>query len=219
MPMSFFRKLRWNLIGILGKLALWIWAKSTRMKIIGQERYKELRDKGKAVIFLVWHGRIFIVPYFFRKRGIMPLISPSKDGEFPAQIMSRWGYRNIRGSSSHAVIRVWNRMKNELKKGGEVIIVPDGPRGPDREMKLGGIKLAQETGALLVPFTFSTSRKKFLKSWDKFLIFYPFTKVVAVYGPPMNVDPALKDDALEKERQKIERVLIELDEKADRFYG
>jgi lysophospholipid acyltransferase (LPLAT)-like uncharacterized protein len=60
MPMSFFRKLRWNLIGILGKLALWIWAKSTRMKIIGQERYKELRDKGKAVIFLVWHGRIFI---------------------------------------------------------------------------------------------------------------------------------------------------------------
>jgi lysophospholipid acyltransferase (LPLAT)-like uncharacterized protein len=219
MPMSFFRKLRWNLIGILGKLALWIWAKSTRMKIIGQERYKELRDKGKAVIFLVWHGRIFIVPYFFRKRGIMPLISPSKDGEFPAQIMSRWGYRNLRGSSSHAVIRVWNRMKNELKKGGEVIIVPDGPRGPDREMKLGGIKLAQETGAVLVPFTFSTSRKKFLKSWDKFLIFYPFTKVVAVYGPPMNVDPALKDDALEKERQKIERVLIELDEKADRFYG
>jgi len=217
--MSFFRKLRWNLIGILGKLALWIWAKSTRMKIIGQERYKELRDKGKAVIFLVWHGRIFIVPYFFRKRGIMPLISPSKDGEFPAQIMSRWGYRNIRGSSSHAVIKVWNRMKNELKKGGEVIIVPDGPRGPDREMKLGGIKLAQETGAVLVPFTFSTSRKKFLKSWDKFLIFYPFTKVVAVYGPPMNVDPALKDDALEKERQKIERVLIELDKKADRFYG
>ena len=110
-------------------------------------------------------------------------------------------------------------MKNELKKGGEVIIVPDGPRGPDREMKLGGIKLAQETGAVLVPFTFSTSRKKFLKSWDKFLIFYPFTKVVAVYGPPINVDPTLKDDVLEKERQKIERVLIELDEKADRFYS
>jgi hypothetical protein len=219
MPMSFFRKLRWSLIGILGKLALWLWAKSTRMKIIGEERYKELRNKGKGVIFLVWHGRIFIVPYFFRKRGIMPLISPSKDGEFPAQIMSRWGYRNIRGSSSHAVIRVWNKMKNELKKGGEVIIVPDGPRGPDREMKLGGIKLAQETGAVLVPFTFSTSRKKFLKSWDKFLIFYPFTKVVAVYGPPMNVDPSVKDDALEKERQKIERILIELDEKADRFYS
>jgi len=65
-------------------------------------------------------------------------------------------------------------MISELKQGGEVIIVPDGPRGPNREMKLGGLKLAQETGAYLVPFTFSTSRKKFLGSWDSFLLFYPF---------------------------------------------
>ncbi len=218
MSMSFFRNLRWSLIGILGKFVLWLWAKSTRMKVIGKENYKELRKHGKAVIFLVWHGRIFIVPYFFRKRGIMPLISPSEDGELPARIMSRWGYRNIRGSSSHAIIRVWNQMKSELKNGGEVIIVPDGPRGPNRKMKLGGMKLAQETGAVLVPFTFSSSRKKFLKSWDKFSIFYPFSRVVAVYGPPIEIDPALKDDDLETERQRIERQLIELDKKADRFF-
>jgi lysophospholipid acyltransferase (LPLAT)-like uncharacterized protein len=218
MPMSFLRNLRWSLIGILGKFVLWLWAKSTRMKIIGEENYKELRKQGKAVIFLVWHGRIFIVPYFFRKRGIMPLISPSEDGEFPARIMSRWGYKNIRGSSSHAIIRVWNQMKSELNNGGEVIIVPDGPRGPNREMKLGGMKLARETGAFLVPFTFSSSRKKFLKSWDKFLFFYPFSRVVAVYGPPIEVDSALNDDGMEKERQRIERQLIELDEKADRFF-
>lgn len=218
MPMSFFRNLRWSLIGILGKFVLWLWAKSTRMKIIGEESYQELRKQGKAVIFLVWHGRIFIVPYFFRKRGIMPLISPSEDGEFPARIMARWGYRNIRGSSSHAIIRVWNQMKSELNNGGEVIIVPDGPRGPNRKMKLGGLKLARETGAFLVPFTFSSSKKKFLKSWDKFLIFYPFSRVVAVYGPPIEVDSTLNDDSMEKERQRIERQLIELDEKADRFF-
>ncbi len=219
MPMTFFRNLRWSLIGILGKFVLWLWAKSTRMKVIGEEHYKELRKQGKAVIFLVWHSRIFIVPYFFRKREIMPLISPSEDGELPARIMSRWGYRNIRGSSSHAIIRVWNQMKNELRNGGEVIIVPDGPRGPNRKMKLGGMKLARETGAVLVPFTFSASRKKFLKSWDKFSIFYPFSRVVAVYGPPIEVDPALKDDDLETERQRIEDQLIELDEKADRFFA
>jgi hypothetical protein len=132
--------------------------------------------------------------------------------------MSRWGYKNIRGSSSHAIIRVWNQMKSELNNGGEVIIVPDGPRGPNREMKLGGMKLARETGAFLVPFTFSSSRKKFLKSWDKFLFFYPFSRVVAVYGPPIEVDSALNDDGMEKERQRIERQLIELDEKADRFF-
>ncbi|MBL7084294.1 MAG: lysophospholipid acyltransferase family protein [Candidatus Aminicenantes bacterium] len=216
--MSFLNEMRWRLVGFVGRLVLWLWAKTTRMKILGEEDYLELRAQGKPVIFLVWHGRIFIVPYFFRRRDIMPLISPSEDGEIAARIMSKWGYRNLRGSGSHAIIKVWNEMKRELQNGGELIIVPDGPRGPNRKVKLGGLKLAQETGAILVPFTFSTSRKKFLKSWDNFLIFYPFSKVVAIYGSPFTVDPGLKDEELEKEQQKIERFMIELDEKADNYH-
>jgi lysophospholipid acyltransferase (LPLAT)-like uncharacterized protein len=219
MPMSFLNKIRWNLVGIVGKLVLFLWAKSTRMTVLGEESYQRLREQGKPVIFLVWHGRIFIVPYFFRRRNIMPLVSPSEDGEIPARIMSRWGYRIVRGSSSHLIIKAWNEMISELKRGGEVIIVPDGPRGPNREMKLGGLRLAQETGAYLVPFTFSTSRKKILRSWDKFLFFYPFSRVVAMYGQPFTIEPSLKEDALEKERQKIETILVQLDEEADRYYG
>jgi len=219
MPMSFFSEFRWRMVGVLGKLVLWLWAKSARMKVLGVENYQEIREQGKPVIFLVWHGRIFIVPFFFRRRGIMPLISPSKDGEIATRIMSGWGYRILRGSSSHALIRVWNKMKRELQSGGELIIVPDGPRGPNREMKLGALKLAQETGAILVPFTFSSSRKKFLKSWDNFLIFHPLSKIVAMYGEHFTVDPDLKDNELEKERHKIERFMLHLDEKADRFFN
>ncbi len=217
--MSLFFEIRWMLIGFVGKVILWKWAKFSRIKILGEKSYRDLRRQGKPVIFLVWHGRIFIVPYFFRRRKIMPLISPSKDGEIAARIMSGWGYRILRGSGSHAILKVWTVMKRELRSGGEVIIVPDGPRGPDRKMKLGGLKLAQETGAVLVPFTFSTSRKKFLKSWDNFLMFYPFSRIVAIYGKPIHIDPGLKEDELEKERQRIEQLMIQLDEKADRFYG
>lgn len=202
----------------MGKVILWKWAKSSRIKILGEESYRDLRRQGKPVIFLVWHGRIFFVPYFFRRRKIMPLISPSKDGEIAARIMSGWGYRILRGSGSHAILKVWTIMKKELRSGGEVIIVPDGPSGPDRKIKLGGLKLAQETGAVLVPFTFSTSRKKFLKSWDNFLMFYPFSRIVSIYGEPIHIDPGLKGDELEKERQRIEQLMIQLDEKADRFY-
>ncbi|UCC40440.1 MAG: lysophospholipid acyltransferase family protein [Candidatus Aminicenantes bacterium] len=217
--MPFLDKIRWNMVGILGKIILFLWAKSTRMKILGEESYQKLREQGKPVIFLVWHGRIFIVPYFFRRRKIMPLVSPSEDGEIPAQIMSRWGYRIVRGSSSHVIRKAWNVMIKELQRGGEVIIVPDGPRGPNREMKLGGLKLAQETGAYLVPFTFSTSRKKFLRSWDSFLLFYPFSRVVAVYGQPIAIESDLKGDALETERQRIEKLLVQLDEKADKYHS
>lgn len=216
--MSFLRRVRWNLVGFLGKLVLWLWAKSTRMTVLGEEDYQKLREQGKPVIFLVWHGRIFIVPYFFRRRGIMPLISPSEDGEIAAQIMSRWGYKILRGSGSHAIIKAWNEMKGELQRGGELIIVPDGPGGPNRKMKPGGLKLAQENGAYLVPFTFSTSKKKILRSWDNFLMFYPFSKVVAIYGKPVAIDSDLNNDELEKECQKIEHSLVLLDYEADHYY-
>lgn len=216
--MSFWNSIRWRLVGTLGKFAFWLWSKSVRLTVLGEGKYNALRDDGKAVVFLVWHGRIFIVPYFFRKRNIMPLISPSEDGEIPAQIMARWGYKIVRGSGSHAVIRAWNVMKRELKEGGEVIIVPDGPRGPARILKMGGIKLAHETGAFLVPFSFSSSRKKVISSWDSFLIARPFSRVVAIYGDPIAVDFSLDEEGLERQRARIEKILCDLDVQADRHF-
>jgi len=210
--------MRWRFVGRFGKILLWFWHKSARMTIVGEEEYREVRKRGKPVIFLVWHGRIFLVPYFFRRRKIMPLISPSGDGEIPAQIMARWDYKILRGSGSHSMVESWKEMVRELRSGGQVIIVPDGPKGPDRKVKLGGLRLAQQTGAYLVPFTFSTSKKKVLKSWDRFLMFRPFSRVVAFYGKPFMVDPDWGGDRLEKERLRIEKLLIELDHKADTFY-
>lgn len=216
--MSLRKNLRWWLVGVLGKIGFWLWARTIRLKVLGEKAYQDLRTQGKPVIFLVWHGRIFIVPYFFRKRDIMPLISPSEDGEIPAQIMARWGYKILRGSGSHAIVKAWNEMIKELQEGGEVIIVPDGPKGPNREMKMGGIKLAKQTGAILVPFSFSTSKKKVLNSWDKFLMSKPFSKVVAIYGEPITLSPDLSEEEEENERRRIEKILVDLDEQADHYF-
>jgi lysophospholipid acyltransferase (LPLAT)-like uncharacterized protein len=217
--MMFRERLRRRFIGTFGKAIIWLWSKSTRIKIVGDSDYWALRKAKRPVIFLIWHGKIFIVPYFFRRRGIMPLISPSRDGEIPARIMDGWGYKILRGSGSHVVKEAWLEMKKELQAGGEVIIVPDGPRGPDRKLKLGCIKLAAETGAALVPFSFSTSRKKVLKSWDRFLMFYPFAKVVAVYGKPLEIRPGLTDEEMETERQRVETLMVEFDRSVDDFFA
>jgi lysophospholipid acyltransferase (LPLAT)-like uncharacterized protein len=216
--MSALRKLRHNLTGILGKWILWLWAKSARTTVLGKEGYEALRNEKKPVIILIWHGRIFFAPYFFRRRGIMPLVSPSEDGEIVAQIVARWGYKALRGSSSHSIIRAWNEMKGELEKGGELIIVPDGPTGPGREMKPGAMKLAQETGAFLIPFTFSSSKRKTLKSWDSFLIPKPFARFVAIYGKPISVESNLNKEELKEKSQELEKYMIELDQEADSFF-
>jgi lysophospholipid acyltransferase (LPLAT)-like uncharacterized protein len=211
--MSVFSEVKWRFVGFLGKLILGVWTKSARLSVIGEDRYRELKNQNKPVILLVWHGRLLVVPYLFKKRGILALISPSEDGEILARIVSGWG-KVLRGSSSHSIVKAWGVMRKELDKGGEVIIVPDGPKGPNRKMKLGALKLSQQSGAYLVPFTFAASRKKTLKSWDNFLIFYPFTRVVALFGDPIVVDPKLRGDDLEKERQRIEQILLQLDDKA-----
>jgi len=201
----------------VGRPLIWLWFKTCRWKVVGEEDYLRLRRERKPVILVMWHGRIFTVPYFFRKRGIMPLVSPSRDGEIPATMMERWGYKVLRGSGSHAVVQEWKAMVRELQAGGEVIIVADGPRGPDRILKDGCLRLAQATGAHIVPWTFSASRKKTVKSWDKFLMFPPFSRVAAVYGSPFTVDPKLKGEAFELLRQKVEVELTAFDSLADLY--
>ena len=214
--MSVFSEIKLRFIGFLGKLILGLWTKSARLTVIGEDRYQELRNQNKPVVLLIWHGRLLVVPYLFKKRGILALISPSEDGEILARIVSGWG-KVLRGSSSHSVVKAWGVMRKELDKGGEVIIVPDGPKGPNRKMKLGALKLSQQSGAYLVPFTFAASRKKTLNSWDRFLIFCPFTRVVALFGESIVVDPKLRGDDLEIERQRIERILLQLDDKATNY--
>jgi lysophospholipid acyltransferase (LPLAT)-like uncharacterized protein len=217
--MTAWQKIRWSATGALGRRLLAVWMRSCRIRVQGLDAYERARREGRPVIFLIWHGRLLIVPYFFRKRGIAGLVSPSRDGEFIARIGEGWGFRVIRGSSSHSIVRAWAAMREELRHGGELIIVPDGPRGPNRQLKSGALRLARDTGALLVPFSFSASRKRFLKSWDRFLLSYPFSKIAAIYGKPIAVPPQADDEALKNLRQEIERAITDLDSEADSCFG
>jgi hypothetical protein len=130
-----------------------------------------------------------------------------------------WRFRIVRGSGSHSIVRAWVEMRQDLRKGGELIIIPDGPRGPGRQLKPGCLKLAQDTGAVLIPWSFAAARKKFLRSWDRFLFFYPFSRIVALYGKPMTVPPALGEAEFEVERKRVERAIDVLDAEADSHFG
>lgn len=216
--MSWWQDLKWRLVGVGGRLILGLWGRSLRIIKVGEEHYQRLLREKKPLIILVWHGRIFLVPFFFRHQKLMPLISPSEDGEIAARIMGGWGYKILRGSGSHSMVSAWKRMKAELQRGGGVIIVPDGPRGPNRKMKEGALKLAQETGAWLVPVSFGAARGKYLSSWDKFFIPYPFSKTLALFGPPFQVDPERGEKELMEELRRIEALLIQLDNEADHYF-
>ena len=65
--------------------------------------------------------------------------------------------------------------------------------------------------------TYGASKKKLFDSWDRFLLPYPFSKIVYVWGDPIYVSRETRGDGLERERQRLERELIALTEAADRI--
>jgi hypothetical protein len=154
------------------------------------------------VIFSLWHGRLLPLTWRFRNRGLVPMISRSGDGEYIARIVESWGYRPVRGSSSRGGQEALRDMLRVARAGGSLVLTPDGPRGPFRELKTGVLTAAQLTGYPIIPAASAARRASFYGRWDRFLVPHPFTRVVVGFGEPITVPRTA--DAAELARKKAE---------------
>jgi lysophospholipid acyltransferase (LPLAT)-like uncharacterized protein len=80
------------------------------------------------------------------------------------------------------------------------------------------VVIAQRSGAYLLPFTFSSSRKAQFNSWDRFTIMLPFSTSVAMYGEPVHVPADTTPEEVERIRQDIEKRMIDLEQRADAYF-
>jgi hypothetical protein len=103
--------------------------------------------------------------------------------------------------------------------GSDIAIVPDGPRGPRHQVQIGVIELAKLTGRAVIPLTFSASKRKIFNTWDQFLLPYPFSKGVFIWGEPIYVDQNGDRTYLEEKRILLENRLKELTERADHYFN
>jgi hypothetical protein len=202
----------------LGWLAILALGFLTRVRFVGREHFEWLRDNKKPFIYCIWHGRILLPIFVHRYENIQAMVSLHDDGEMIAQTLHRLGYITARGSSTRGGQRAMIEMIRELKNGGVGAIMPDGPKGPRHSFKAGPVVIAQRAGAYLLPFTFSASRKKQFKSWDRFTIMLPFSTSVAMYGEPVAVPATATDEEIESIRQEIEKRMIDLEQRADGYF-
>jgi lysophospholipid acyltransferase (LPLAT)-like uncharacterized protein len=136
------------------------------------------------VIFCIWHNRLALaLPIWHRFRRsrkksarMAAISSASKDGAIVAGILERFGAQPVRGSSSRRGVHAMIEMVKWGKKGFDLAVTPDGPRGPKYSVQPGIISLAQMTGFPILPISYSLSRKITLKSWDNFQIPLPFSR-------------------------------------------
>ena len=57
------------------------------------------------------------------------------------------------------------------------------------------------------------------KSWDKFRIPKPFTRVAVVYGEGISVPKNLSEEDFERSRQKVYESLEDLEKVAERYFA
>ena len=208
---------------IEARLARWLIAFGFRLlQLWGRTLRYEIDDRagvvGKPVsenyIGALWHNRLLISPLvlrrFFPQRHGAALISASRDGDLLADAVQRFGYDVIRGSSSRLGASAILQLTQVLAAGGDVVITPDGPRGPAYELGPGIIFLAQKSGAAVLPMNLEYSRCWRLGSWDRFIVPRPFAKVRVLINRPHNVKSTTTPEEFEGERLALQNAMMEL---------
>lgn len=191
-----------------------------RWDSVGAELPAQFWDGGKPFILAFWHGRILMMPYSWRRsQPIRMLISGHRDGQIIARTVSHFGIDTVEGSSSKGGSAALRSMLKALKDGVCVGITPDGPRGPRMRASEGIVQVARLSGATVIPCTFSAARRKVLGSWDRFIVAWPFTRGVFVWGAPITVDRDADANTQEAARLAIEDALNAITRDADARMG
>jgi lysophospholipid acyltransferase (LPLAT)-like uncharacterized protein len=166
-----------------------------RVEKLHSERYLELKRRGVPILFALWHGRMYLSIQAHRGQGIVTMASQSKDGEWIARWLESNGYVVVRGSTSRGGSSALREMVRQVRSGRHAALTVDGPRGPARVVAPGVVQLARLTGAWILPITSSSSRPRFLSSWDRYLFPMPFSRNVVGYGEPFEVPEGLPERA------------------------
>ncbi len=167
----------------------------------------------EPLIWAFWHNRMFLIPYVHERwfphiPGCI-LSSPSGDGQVIADVCEAFGLEAARGSSSKPDkgMSALIRLAEKVKAGYDVGITPDGPRGPIYELHPGILKLAQLTGARIMPCHVDYDACWEFATWDRFQLPKPFSTVRIKLGEPFSVPRRLSEAEFEERRAGLEAQL------------
>ncbi len=166
-----------------------------------------LKEKGNILVF--WHSKMLPIIPFLGKRKIVALVSMSEDGELISNVLKRFGYIMVRGSTSRGGAKAVVKLLKKLKEGNTVAITPDGPRGPSRNFQKGALILSFKTGKKIIPLSYKSSKSHFFNSWDRFELPLPFSRIEIIIGKPYIVKNS--EDDFSEDKINMEKILNALE--------
>lgn len=164
-----------------------------RIRIVAGSAHLETALSHGAVIPCTWHRQMIVSGLFLR--ALMPrglrlgfLVSPSRDGNLSAGVLTRHDAAVMRGSATRTGSRSLRALIRAVRKGISPAMFADGPHGPSRVFKPGTVFLARATAAPVVPLGCAVDRYWQINSWDQTLIPKPFARLTIAVGELWPVD-------------------------------
>ena len=190
---------------------LQIWARTLRYEVDDQAGVVGTPVRENYIAAL-WHNRLLLISFVLKKflpqRPGAGLISASRDGDLISDLTRRFGFDVVRGSSSRLGASALRELEKVLATGRDVLITPDGPRGPAYELGPGIVFLAQKTGTPIVPINVEFGRCWRLGRWDGFMVPVPFTRAEVTFGQLYFVKQTQTNADFEAERVRLEQTLL-----------
>ncbi|MBN2185795.1 MAG: lysophospholipid acyltransferase family protein [Candidatus Krumholzibacteriota bacterium] len=202
-----------------GALFIRLLGSTLRIEWRGAEHVDEARKISGQVIFAFWHGRLLVFSWTHRKQNIQVLASEHYDGDLMGRSIERLGFGHIKGSTTRGGARALMTLTSLLKKGLDVGLTVDGPKGPLGHVQQGAVELGRLGSSAVIPMSCSAKRRVLLGSWDRFQIPLPFTRVVIEYERPITVPSDTGADEREKIRLGLEEKLGQMTRTLDLEMG
>jgi lysophospholipid acyltransferase (LPLAT)-like uncharacterized protein len=197
------------LASALGSLVVRLWRWTWRVDEQPRRAVLERARSGEGgAVWVMWHSRILLGAGTQQNQDLHVMISMHGDGELIARTVSKMGFTTIRGSSSRGGREALHAAVRALGEGRQVALTPDGPRGPRMSIQPGCVLAAMRAGVPIVPVGFEAKRCKRVRSWDRFMIPWPFTKVAVRFGEPLHVPADLTGDDVEHWCGKVQEALV-----------
>ena len=176
-----------------------------------KKTYKGKKVDQNPCVILFWHGRLALMPFAFKKFGLKGkkayvMISHHKDGELIANNIKLYGLNSIRGSSSKGNIEVLKSAFKVLDEKNDVVITPDGPRGPYHSIADGAVLIAQKKNVKIRILNYEASSFWEFKSWDKMILPKPFSKINYSFSNYIDISSLKKEEAKKKLIKEFDKI-------------
>ena len=169
--------------------------------------YPKAIEESETLIISMWHGDLIMQPLNyrnFRKNGnIKVIVSEHRDGILIRKVCNYLGVYDIQGSSSRGAVRALMGAIKEIKKGTDIAITPDGPKGPRFSVADGIVAIAQKTNTRIIALNSICSSYWQFKSWDKFIIPKPFGTIDFYISEPFSVENLETEEAKKIIKEKL----------------